>query len=127
MEKAIFMTKTIGIIGSRNKNTSIYYEKILDELEKIFEEGDKIVSGGCPKGGDRFAEEIAKTYGLTIIIHYPDWNQHGRKAGFVRNTKIAKDVDVLIAVVSDDRIGGTEDTIKKYLQFGKKDLIEIRL
>ena len=46
-----------------------------------------------------------------------------RAAGFIRNTPIAGHADILIACVSDDRTGGTEDTIKKYEEMGKKDLI----
>src|SRR5574343_329550 len=120
------MSKIIGIIGSRRKNSPEYKQLIIDELNKIWEDGDKIVSGGCPYGADRFAEEIAKIYGKTIIIHYTDWIKIGKSACFIRNNKIAEDADVLIAVVSDDRTGGTEDTIKKYLKLCKKDLILIQ-
>jgi len=119
------MSKTIGIIGTRSKNHPKYQQLIIDYLNHIWEEGDKLVSGGCPKGGDYYANEIAKLYGLTITIHYPEWRKKGKSAGFIRNTKIAEDSDVLIAIVSDDRTGGTEDTIKKYLKLGKKDLITI--
>jgi len=38
------------------------------------------------------------------------------------NTYIARDSDILIACVSKDRKGGTEDTIKKYLKLGKNKL-----
>lgn len=80
----------------------------------IYEEGDWICSGGCPKGGDRFAERIAKENGIPILIFFPNWEKYGKRAGFVRNNDIAENCDVLIACVSDDRRGGTEDTIKKF-------------
>ena len=35
---------------------------------------------------------------------------------YARNTLIARDADELIAVVAEDRKGGTEDTIKKFLK-----------
>ncbi len=85
-----------------------------------FKEGDKIVSGGCARGGDRFAEVIAKKYGLTIIIHYPDWEGYPKTAGFIRNKKIAEDANVLIACVSEDRTGGAEHTIKLAKKYKKK-------
>jgi hypothetical protein len=111
--------KTIGIIGSRSRDS----EDDLKQCEKafldIYEEGDEIVSGGCPKGGDRFAEVLAKKHQIPIKIYYAQWKKFGKKAGFIRNTDIAKDADVIIAVVRKDRQGGTEDTIFKASSMGK--------
>ena len=112
--------KYIGIIGSRSRNTSIDKRKAKRRFFKIYSPGDRIVSGGCPKGGDHFAEEIAKEYGIPILIFYPNWDKHGKAAGFVRNSDIAANSEKLIAVVSEDRKGGTEDTIKKFLKRSSK-------
>lgn len=113
--------KTIGIVGTRRRDDEGAGLLCVKAFLKEFVPGCRIVSGGCPKGGDRFAEMIAKEWGLTITIHYPDWKGvAGKAAGFVRNTQIAEDCDVLIAVVSSDRTGGTEDTIKKAKKLGKK-------
>ena len=109
----INMSKWIGIVGSRNRDS----QKDFTQCERIFlsiwNEGDYIVSGGCPRGGDRFAEVIAKKYGIPIMIYYPNWNKYGKSAGFKRNGLISHRADVLIAVVREDRQGGTEDTIRK--------------
>lgn len=104
----------IGIIGTRRRDTSEAYKKVHDAFFEFYKEGDWIVSGGCPKGGDRFAEKIAKDYGIPILIFYPNWKNLGRGAGLARNSDIARHADVLIACVAHDRKGGTEDTIKKY-------------
>jgi len=117
------MHKTIGIVGTRSRDDKESYHACLNIFTQVYEPEDRIVSGGCPKGGDRFAEIIAKKYGLTIIIHYPNWNKFGHAAGFERNTKIAKHADVLIAVVSKDRTGGTEDTIKKAKDLNKQIIL----
>lgn len=53
------MTK-IGIIGSRRRNSEDDYIQLEKKFLEIFKNGDEIVSGGCPKGGDHFAEIIAK-------------------------------------------------------------------
>lgn len=115
--------KTIGIVGSRRRDSDKDYGRTCLAFSKVYLQGDRIVSGGCPKGGDRFAEIIAKQDGLTITIHYPDWDRHGKSAGFIRNSLIAEDCDILIAVVAEDRTGGTEDTIKKAKKLGKKVIL----
>ena len=112
--------KTIGIIGSRRRNSQQDFEMLEREFLKVYEDGDEIVSGGCPKGGDYFAEIIAKKYQIPIKIYYAQWDKLGKKAGFVRNTDIARDSDVLIALVARDRTGGAENTISKAYGMGKK-------
>ena len=108
--------QTIGIVGTRRRDSHHDYLKTLCKFKQIYKPGDRIVSGGCPEGGDRFAEKIAKDMQIPILIHYAAWNRLGKGAGFLRNTDIAEDADVLIAVVAPDRTGGTEDTIRKFLR-----------
>ena len=108
--------KKIGIVGSRKRNTAKDLELTTELFLACYRLGDELVSGGCPQGGDRFAEVLAKQFGLPILIFYPAWKTYGKGAGFVRNTDIAKNSDILIACVTKDRTGGTEDTVKKFLQ-----------
>ena len=113
----------IGIIGSRRRHSIKDLDLTRIAFEKIYTLGDTIISGGCPTGGDYYAEVIAREKKIPIIIHKAQWAELGRSAGFQRNTLIAQDSDILIAVVSEDRTGGTEDTIKKYLKLKKDKLI----
>lgn len=106
--------KVIGIIGSRRRNALRDFDKTKIVFDQVYKAGDLICSGGCPQGGDKFAEMLAKSYGIPILIFHADWNKHGKAAGFIRNGLIAKASDVLIAVVTGDRKGGTEDTIRKF-------------
>lgn len=115
--------KTIGIIGSRRRDTVYDLELVRRAVTEVFELGDRLVSGGCPRGGDRFAEEIARWLQCTITIHHAEWDRLGKRAGFVRNGDIARDADILIACVAHDRTGGTEDTIRKFKALGKEQLI----
>jgi hypothetical protein len=108
--------KKIGIIGTRRRNSGEAFKKIKEVFLEIYEEGDQIISGGCPKGGDRCAETLAKDFGVPILIFFPNWKKFGRGAGLVRNAAIADSSDILIACVSKDRTGGTEDTIKKFIK-----------
>jgi len=107
----------IGIVGTRSRDTINDLTLVTKVFFNLYQEGALIISGGCPKGGDRFAEVIAKKHGIPILIFYPDWEKHGKIAGFLRNTHIAQNSDILIACVASDRTGGTEDTIKKFKKF----------
>jgi hypothetical protein len=111
--------KTIGIIGTRRRDSMKDYRLVADLFKELYDDGDRIVSGGCSSGGDRFAEQIARGWQISITIHYAKWKKHGKPAGFIRNKDIAKDADVLIACVSKDRTGGTEDTIAQFKKMGK--------
>jgi len=115
--------KVIGIIGSRRRDNPEDYDQLEEAFFQIYKDGDEIVSGGCPKGGDNFAETIAKKHQIPIKIYYAQWKKRGKAAGFIRNTDIANDADVLIALVADDRTGGTEDTIKKAEKQNKSIII----
>jgi len=111
--------KIIGIVGSRRRNTIEDLKKVEDAFLRIYEDGDMIVSGGCPQGADKFAEMLAKKHQVPITIHYAKWNKLGKAAGFIRNGDIVEDADMLIACVAEDRTGGTEDTIEKFKKKNK--------
>ncbi len=115
--------KKIGIIGTRRRDNAQAYTQVEKAFLNIYKEGDWIVSGGCPKGGDRFAEVIAKKFGIPILIFHPNWDKYKKGAGFIRNVDIAKESDRLIACVSTDRTGGTEHTIKKYMDEEKEHFL----
>jgi len=104
----------IGIVGSRRRNSKEDYKKVEEAFLKVYQPGDSICSGGCSKGGDRFAEQIAIKFKVPIKIFPARWDLYGKAAGFKRNTTIAETSDILIACVAEDRKGGTEDTIKKF-------------
>lgn len=123
--------RVVGIIGTRRRDNPFAYKVVEEKFFSIYEEGDYICSGGCPKGGDRFAERIAKGNGIPIIIYYPNWEKYGKGAAFLRNDNIAKDSDLIIACVvrhqeGVERVlkrktGGAEDTLRKYVKFHKDD------
>jgi hypothetical protein len=116
--------KVIGIVGSRRRTKLADYNKVLRTFWKVYKHGDMICSGGCPKGADSFAEKIAEKFDIPIKIFLPKWKRYGRIATFMRNTQIARKSNVLIACPAPDRVGGTEDTIKKFTKkFKKTNLI----
>ena len=133
------MSKTIGVVGSRGRDSEEDFKLVEKAFLKIYKEGDAICSGLCPKGGDRFAVILADKLKLAhnkriwfpakwddlkapnALIKYNKWGKpYNARAGFARNTDIARESDPLIACVSKDRKGGTEDTIKKWRGFHKE-------
>lgn len=114
----------IGIVGSRRRNTDDDFLDVELCFLTIYRKGDIIISGGCPRGGDRFAELLADMYDVPIVIFKPDWSK-GRHAGFLRNTLIAENSDELIACVASDRTGGTEDTIRKFKKVKPDGIIHL--
>ena len=132
---------TIGIIGSRRRNTEDDYFLLFDGIwdiivnycitHKELEYKDiTIVTGDCDEGGDKFARErIPKDYkGAKLIVkrikdpetgEEMDFKRHRWfeyntmcKIFYSRNKEVAKEpLDYLIALVAPDRKGGTENTI----------------
>lgn len=133
--------KKIIIIGSRRRDTEDDYKAVYNVFRKVYNDGDILVSGGCPKGGDRFCEVIAKRMGCTeengkLIIHRPNKPPKGSprykwaEEYYKRNTLVAQETEensVVIACVAPDRTGGTEDTLKKVERHNKINLNNIFL
>lgn len=115
----------IGIVGSRTRNMPADKQILKESLEHLLKKNIpiKLVSGGCVYGADQFAYELAKELQLEITIHYPDKTiKSYAHACLERNTLIAQDSDMLLAVW-DNKSKGTYDTIKKVRQLKKPVII----
>jgi hypothetical protein len=122
----------VGVVGARVRNTTQDKNLIRNVLKRRIGKGDTLhlVSGGCPKGADRFAEELSQELKLSISIHYPnkeDMKDDSRyeyaRVCYERNTKIAEECDILLALPAYNDIGlpigGTANTMKKTEELGK--------
>ena len=121
--------KKIGIIGTRKRNIITDFHVVHEAFFEVYEEGDWIVSGHCPTGGDAFAEKIAYSYGIPILLFPP--KKLKREEFFARNTSIAMASDIIIACLINPhdtlefilkrKSGGSEDTLKKFAKRFKNE------
>lgn len=72
-----------------------------------------LVHGACPRGADAIAAEWAREWahaGITIEAHPADWQTHGKRAGFIRNTEMANSQPrpvICLAFIRDASRGAT--------------------
>ena len=129
----------VGIVGSRRRNSQKDREILSYEVYKLnlIEKISKIVTGDCNEGADKTARDICEgTEGIEPDIkriknpetgEEMDFNNHPwfeyyimTHIFYARNEEIAKEpLDYLIALVSPDRKGGTENTIKHFKRHHK--------
>ena len=106
----------LAIVGSRRRN-SRFDEEIVQGIILVAYDSDLVVvSGGCKKGADAFAKKMCITAQIPLVEHLPNLEPNlpytdAVKRYYERNFKIADDCDALVALVADDRKGGTENTI----------------
>jgi hypothetical protein len=97
----------IAVVGSRTFEDYDLLEKALDRY--TIPKQDTIISGGA-RGADSLARRYARENGIRMVEHFPNWKRHGRVAGFLRNEKIVKDAEVVVAFW-DGKSKGTQHTI----------------
>lgn len=87
-----------------------YYLQNLPDIE--------IVSGGA-RGADSFGERYAEENAYPLKIFPADWDNLGKRAGFVRNSEMAEYADYLIAFW-DGKSRGTKHMIDIAKRVGLK-------
>jgi len=107
----------VAIVGSRKWTD---HEMVRGYVYSL-DDDDTVVSGGA-KGVDSWAELYARERGLDVIIFKPDWNQHGRRAGMLRNHDIVENCDRMVAFWSDSSTG-TANSISRARAAGKPTLV----
>lgn len=105
------------IAGGRNITN---YQEVLAAVNRcdFSKEITEVVSGGA-RGVDSLGEEYAKRTHKDLVVFPADWNQHGKRAGPIRNKQMGDYADALIAVW-DGESRGTKHMIDYMTSLNKK-------
>lgn len=106
----------VAVIGSRSFNDYAEVKNVLSKINITL-----LVSGGAI-GADSLGEKYAIENNIPTKIFYPDWEKYGKKAGFIRNTDIIKEAELVVAFW-DNNSKGTLDSLNKASALNKKVLI----
>jgi len=87
----------VAVVGSRGFGDYDLFRAKLEYLIKDLGEEIDYISGGCKSGADALIKKYCLENQYDIIEHLPDWDTHGKKAGFLRNQLIINDATHLIA------------------------------
>lgn len=86
----------LAIIGSRSFRNYELLKKVYDVFFARYTV-TKIVSGGA-QGADKLGAQLARELNIELLEFVPDWNKHGKKAGYLRNIDIVNNSDMLLAM-----------------------------
>lgn len=81
------------ICGSKNfSDYNLLKEKCNYYLSERIKRGEKItiISGGGSEGANKLGEDYAKENNYQLRIITADWNKYGKRAGYLRNNKMAE-------------------------------------
>lgn len=114
----------LAIIGSRGFNDYDFLKQTVSEfLKNNLLNCTHIVSGGA-KGADTLAQQFALEHELEMIVFKPNWKLYGNRAGFIRNTDIVENADIIIAFW-DGNSTGTKDALDKATALNKRTIVKI--
>lgn len=114
----------VVVFGSRDFDD---YELLCDKLVVYFQGADltigevEIVEGGA-RGADNLAMRFAEEYNLKHTQFPADWDKHGKSAGYIRNSEMAKYCDFGIAFW-DGKSKGTKSMIEKLERLNKEVIV----
>lgn len=106
----------VAVIGGRDFKDYELVKKTLSGITITL-----LVSGGAI-GADSLGEKYANENGIETLIFLPDWKTFGKRAGFLRNSEIINECEIVVAFW-DGESKGTKDSIEKAKKLNKKVVI----
>ena len=85
------------VAGSRDFNDYELLKEIMDNLLLVKKDTHKIVIvSGMAAGADTLGIKYAKERNYTVDYHPAAWNEFGKRAGYLRNEKMANTADACV-------------------------------
>ena len=106
--------KRIIIAGSRNFTD---YDKLEKEVLELVHTGfdNPIIISGTARGADQLGERFADNHGLQLVRMPADWEAYGKRAGYIRNARMAdyaSEGDGMLIAFWDGESSGTKNMIE---------------
>lgn len=92
------------------------FDKVRDTVLSMRRYPTMIIQGGA-KGADYLGRAVAINLGIPMIEFPADWDTHGKRAGFLRNSEMAKEGHALLAFW-DGKSKGTAHMISEAKRLG---------
>ena len=90
------------------------YNLLKEKTNKILQEKKVthkiVIISGCARGADTLGLRYASENAFDVEEYPAEWDKYGKKAGYVRNVKMAENADALIAFW-DGKSKGTKHMI----------------
>lgn len=86
------------VAGSRNFHNAELLHSTLDKLlANVREDHDVVVVSGGARGADTVGEAYARVRGYPVERYPADWKRYGKRAGYLRNERMAVNANGLVA------------------------------
>lgn len=80
----------ILVCGSRTFDTGYVINYELDYISHYYNGNVMVIHGGA-NGADRLGGKWAEANDKTLEVYVADWNQFGKRAGYLRNTRMLEE------------------------------------
>lgn len=106
--------------GSRNYTDK---SKILTVMQALqTQDNDLVIVNGGARGADKLSQEVAELLGLTTSQFFPDWEQHGKAAGPIRNKQMLDENEIDLVVAFTDNMEESKGTANMIGQSRKRNI-----
>lgn len=110
------------VAGSRTFTDYHFLKQKLDHLFLYLIPSEVTIISGTAKGADQLGEKYAKEFGCDVIRCPADWDKHGKKAGYLRNVKMAELASHCVVFIKDGSKGS-----KHMIDIAKNKGLELRV